>query len=127
MASDVFTVRGIDKVSAAVRRLAALYPLAAAQSLNEVAELTMTDAKDLTPYEHGVLKDTGKVSEQAVPAKLEAQLTFGTDYAVYVHEIPPSRARHPHGQWKFLETAVNKREATFSQDVGRGIRERIGG
>ena len=118
MAGEGFQIKGISEVSQALKRLALHFPYSAAKALNEIAEVTMTDAKERTPVEFGRLKASGNVSTHATPTRLAAQLTFGTEYAVYVHEIP---ARHAVGEVKFLENAVNKAAATFAQDVADGI------
>ena len=128
---------GIDKSFDRLGRLAQRMPRIAAKALNEVAELTMTQALELTPLETGRLKATGKVFH-ASARSLRARLTYGTDYALAVHEIPapPKKspggrsARHfpPYGtggQWKYLETPVKNRARTFTQDVGRRMRAEL--
>jgi hypothetical protein len=131
-------VAGIDKVTERIAVLARRMPKIAARALNEVAELTMTDSLDLTPVDDDVLRASGKVLPHAKATKLKATLTYGTDYALAVHEIPPPpqksvggrSARHqpPYGtggQWKYLETAVKKRARTFTQDVGSRMRREL--
>jgi hypothetical protein len=131
-------ITGISKVNERIAVLARRMPKIAARALNEVAELTMTDSLDLTPVEDDVLRGTGKVFPHAKATKLQATLTYGTDYALAVHEIPPPpqksvggrSARHepPYGtggQWKFLETAVKKRARTFTQDIGSRMRREM--
>ncbi len=83
-----------------------------AVALNEIAEETMLDAKRRTPVDTGVLRDTGKVSRHATPRALRAELSYGTDYAVYVHER--LNVRHKHGEPKFLERAVNETARTMA-------------
>jgi hypothetical protein len=106
----------------------------AALALNLIAEETMTRSKELTPVDTGVLKRSGKVSVHAKPRSLRAELTYGTEYAVYVHEIPPPpakspkgrSARHGVGQWKFLETAVNATARTLAQRMAELLRMTLG-
>lgn len=113
-------------------RMLALIPLArlsAAIGLNEVAAEVMAESQELVPYKYGVLKGTGKVSQFAKPDNLEAKLTYGTEYAAAVHEIPepPAKskggrsARHEHGQWKYLETPLKAREKTLQSDMAKRI------
>ena len=131
-------VTGISKVNERIAVLARRMPKIAAGALNEVAELTMTDSLDLTPVDHDVLRASGKVLPLAKANNLKATLTYGTDYALAVHEIPPPpqksvggrSARHepPYGtggQWKYLETAVKKRARTFTQDIGSRMRREL--
>lgn len=119
MADEPVTVSGISGVSAGLRAFATMFSERAAVALNEIAEVTMTDAKDRTPVDTGRLMRSGFVSEYATASTLRATLAFGTDYAVYVHEN--LRARHTNGEAKFLEHAVQKAAATFEDDLAKGI------
>lgn len=122
--ADVLTVTGIDRVTERLTALAREYPAAAAQALNEIAEATMTVAKERTPVDTGVLRGSGKVSAHATAADPSATLTYGTEYAAAVHEN--LRARHTVGEAKFLESAVNDAARTLGEDVAKGIREITG-
>lgn len=106
MPSDgpTLTLQGLTKVSDNLLQLVATLPAAAARALNVVAEETMTDAKQRTPVDTGTLRRSGKVHQPATPDVLSAGLSFGTDYAVYVHER--TNLRHANGEAKFLEHAV---------------------
>jgi hypothetical protein len=129
-------VDGLNKVSNNLLALAKRERRLAAQALNEIGEHVMGEAKSITPVKDGRLKRSGKVSQMAQPHNLEAVLTYGTDYALFVHEIPPPprrseggrSARHqpPYGtggEWKFLEKPVNKEAKTFELDVAKIIRQ----
>ena len=118
-----FQLVGVAKVTAAISRLAQTMPVAAAQALNEVAELTMTSSKEQTPVEFGVLKASGKV-DRATAADLKATLSYGTEYALIVHEN--LNARHAPGtNAKYLENAVNKAAGTFSRDIADALKDRL--
>ena len=122
MASPVtFTVKGADVVSARLTQLARRFPMAAAVALNEIAEEIMTDAKEHTPVETGRLRASGKVSDMATPGKMEVRLTYGTEYAVHVHEN--LAARHPVGEAKFLERAIDRRAGTLARDLAAKLGE----
>lgn len=90
-------------------------PLRAAQGLNVEAEETATDAKEHTPVRYGILKRSGKVSQHASPRKLEAKITFGTAYAIFVHEM--THLRHRVGEAKFLEHALQRRARVFASNM----------
>jgi len=110
----------------------------------------MAAAKEITPVATGTLRRSGKVSEHAEAAKLQAVLSFGTNYALAVHEIPPPPRKSPGGrsaihrrhqvggvkagsrggkvkyvgtggQWKYLETPLNQRARLFTKRIGNGI------
>ena len=125
-------------VSRNLRKLAEQVPIAAARSLNHEAEETLYDAINLTPVDTGRLYRSAKVSKYASArvghdVDLAAILTYGTKYAIYVHEIPPPpkkspdgrSAEHPRGQWKFLETAVNRRARKFSANIAADIKKQL--
>ena len=110
---------------------------AAAMALNEVSDETMLDSKGHTPVSPGggTLRNSGKVSIYAVAYRLKTWLTYGTRYALYVHEIPPPpqkspggrSARHPHGEWKYLEHAVNRTARKMATRVAEKMRAILGG
>ena len=124
----------VNTVSTKLKQLASEVPQWAAQALNEEAEETMTEAKALTPVKTGRLKRSGRV-KLATPWELKALLTFGTKYALAVHEIPAPPAKsspggrsanhEPPTQWKYLETPVNARALTFAQRIGDEIKKKI--
>jgi len=115
-------ISGDREVATRLRRLKV--SRAAAVALNEIAETTMTDAKARTPVEFGVLKASGKVSDHATVRDLTARLTYGTEYAVFVHER--TELRHRVGEAKFLERAVNKTAGTLARDVTVKVRSILG-
>lgn len=114
-----FRVQGIDTVSENLRRLAASVPVRAAQALNVVAEETMTDAKERTPVDTGTLKRSGLVFQHATPGRLSAGLSYGTEYAVYVHER--TELRHRVGEAKFLERAIAFTARFFAERMANEI------
>ena len=122
-----FYLTGNSATSTKLGAMAKKVPRAAAKALNTVTELTLTDALEQTPVEPGVLKGSGKISQYAQPLNLETRITYGTDYALYVHEV---FARHqpPYGtggNWKFLENAVNKTARSFARDIAWEMRREI--
>lgn len=139
------TLKGHKRVRKKLYQLANAVPLFAARALNEEAELTMTLAKRWTPVKTGRLKQSGRVQKPAKPKSLFARLVYGTNYAFYVHEIPPKSpigftyatntviraakegtrtAEHKRPtRYKFLEGAINKRSRLFSQNIARSIKK----
>ncbi len=74
--------------------------------LFQQGEAIMTASKRDTPVEFGNLRSSGHVK----PPKnrrgvVEIVMAYGTDYAIFVHEI--REARHDTGKAKFLEDNVN--------------------
>lgn len=118
-----FKFKGDKEAKAQLLALATTAAVTAAVAVNEVAEVTMTDARSRTPVRFGILKDSGKVSRHATARRLEADLTYGTEYAIWVHER--TELRHSVGEAKFLEKALTKTAATFVGDVTAKIRSML--
>jgi hypothetical protein len=130
----------VNTLKTGLQALATKVPIFAAQALNEEAEETMRVSKLITPVSDedgkpgGRLRRSGRV-QHANAKHLVARLTYGTDYALYVHEIPPPpeksspggrSARHdPPTSWKFLEIPINHRGKTFEARVGAAIYAKI--
>jgi hypothetical protein len=116
-----FYLTGNEEARDKLGEIAKRAPMAAARALNLVTELTMTEAIEQTPREVGTLRDSAKVSQVATPNRLSTRITYGTEYALAVHE---SFARHypPYGlggNRKFLENAVNARARTLVRCGGK--------
>jgi spore germination protein YaaH len=142
--------KSINTVSKGLRKLAKQFPQWAAEALNEEAEETMTESKAMTPVSQrgrkvkgkkdrvgkpgGRLRRSGRV-HHATPKDLIALLTYSTDYAVYVHEIPAPPAKSSPGgrsarhksptQWKYLETPVNERALKFDKRIASEIKRKL--
>ena len=75
-------------------------------TLRTEAEHVMTAAKADTPVDTGRLRASGHVEGPSRTSQgIEVTLAYGTDYAVYVHEI--MGRHHPVGRAKFLESNVD--------------------
>ena len=149
------SIKGHKQGAAKLKSLAIEFPKAAAIALNHEAEETLTQALEWTPVRTGRLKDTGKIQKYAKPKSLFARITYGTNYALYVHEIPPGpkkpqaalrpkkkskpattkdagpsaerRAYHrPPTRWKFLEAAVDIRAKGFEKRIADQMKEITG-
>ena len=119
-----FYLTGNEEARDNLGEMAKSAPRFAAQALNRITELTLTDAVEQTPRDTGVLRGSAKVSKHATANSLSTRITYGTDYALIVHE---SFARHypPYGKGgnrKFLENAVNARSRTFVGDIAREMK-----
>ena len=122
MATDVGGIDVRDTASAGLQRLIDDSPASAARALNIVSEETMTDAKNRTPVEFGNLKRSGLV-HLAAKDRLATKLTFGTEYAIFVHER--TELQHNVGQAKFLETALQFAAVAFAERIAALMRADI--
>jgi hypothetical protein len=127
-------VKTVNTVSPGLAKLVKQFPQWAAQALNEEAEETMAASKELVPVKSGRLKRSGR-ARHATPKHLMAWLTYSTDYALAVHEIPAPPAKSSPGgrsathesptQWKYLETAVNSRASMFSKRIASEMKRKL--
>jgi hypothetical protein len=86
-------------------------PKFAAKALFEEAQEAFVLSQAVVPVEYGVLRASGVVhGPQVRGSRVFCDITYGGPaafYAIYVHELPPSRARHdPPTRWKYLENPV---------------------
>jgi hypothetical protein len=124
-----------DMLSRRLRALAKQAPKFAAQALNKEAIKAMRVSAQLVPVSPngGTLRRSRKV-HHAKPPELKAMLTYGTEYAIYVHEIPSPPAKSPKGrsarhhpptQWKYLEQPIQEAAVGFRGRVATDIERRI--
>lgn len=69
----------------------------------------------LCPVEFGILRSTARTRSEFSGFQTEVIVSYGTDYAVFVHE--DLEAHHPIGRAKFLEIAVIEEQKQVRQDV----------
>ena len=111
------TLIGARTVARNLRSLAARVPMASARALNSEAEATRTDAVELTPSDTGRLHQSARVV-YASPAKLVAKITSASRGGRSARHKSPT-------QWKFLETAVDRRASKFSENIAADIRKQL--
>lgn len=116
MAGDVFALLGGRQLLAAFVQVKAEAARTAQNNLFGAAEEIMAVSQRITPIDLGRLRSTGFVRRVG---RNIVELGYGTDYALFVHEIPPPgegaphpdqitpgtrTARHtPPTMWKFLQ------------------------
>ena len=95
---------GIDKFTRFLNETPGLIAKDVEAALYQEGQRVMAESKRRTPVDTGNLRATGhtKLPERR-GGKVSVRLAYGTDYAIYVHEVPAS---HASGQSKFLESAV---------------------
>lgn len=108
--------------------LARKSPKAMERAFYKFGNEEMKEAKQLTPVEHGTLRDSGTVDEPVWQGtNLVMELGFGgaaQDYAFAVHE--DMEAFHEQGQAKFLETPLNQSAEYFDQRIGNDFERFMG-
>lgn len=115
---------GQVKMNAELKQLLRQFPEKAAASLFKRANVIMTVSKrDFVPVKWGILRGTGIV----FPAEfrrgfLSVELAYGgpaAPYAVTQHEV---KMAHKVGEWKYLQTPMNKAVPNLARDIASDIR-----
>lgn len=112
MALARITLSGLDELTAAFVTAGSQAPAVIEQALREEADEAFRLSQEVVPVEFGVLRSSGTVKSGRTGSQIWAQISYGgsgADYAIYVHEIPPSKAKHaPPTRWKYLEYPVKE-------------------
>ncbi len=131
--SLTYTMEGLDKLTARLRKSGKLSAKRLAGPLKLEAELIMTKAKKLTPVDLGTLRGSGHVKKPVITRNTaKVVLGFGgaaSAYALAVHEHP---SRHSPSSWrggisfnvggpKYLERPVKEARKGFGRRVARRL------
>jgi len=104
-------VKGLEPLMRAFDAAGVNAPKFASRALYEEASEAFLLSQEVVPVRYGMLRSSGRV----LPIEARGNVAFcfivygGTTapYAVYVHELPPGRAKHdPPTRWKYLEFPV---------------------
>lgn len=119
-----------------LKRIAEKFPDRVAQAIYQEAQIEMTESKRRCPvadpkwYKEqgygeyqgtpGRLRGTGMVQQpERSGNNISVALTYGTDYAVYVHENLD--AFHPNGQAKFLESVLDESRPYMADRIAKRV------
>ena len=116
---------GLDEFQAFLRKTPGVVRRDVEAALFQEGENIIGDSKEDTPVDLGPLRASAHVKPpKTLKGKTEVDLAYGTDYAVFVHEI--LTARHTVGNAKFLENAMKKAARGFGGRMKRRVLDRIG-
>lgn len=122
-------VTGFTEFLRVIRTLGTRATGIAGGALSREAERIMTDAKGRTPVATGALRSSGQVAAPDVTASgVVVELGFGNTsvgYAVPVHERLD--VRHPVGEAKYLERAVDAARRGIDGRLAADVRREIEG
>lgn len=104
-------VKGLEPLMRAFITAGQDAPRFAMKALHEEASEAFLLSQEVVPVEFGTLRASGLVHPPRFRGtSAEVDITYGggaAHYAIYVHELPPSRARHaPPTRWKYLAHPV---------------------
>jgi hypothetical protein len=119
---------GFAALNRELKRLREHGPQALAREMYREGEEIMTASKArYVPVDTGTLRSTGHVQQPDIRADgtITVRMVYGgpaAPYALAVHEIPPERAQHPVGQWKYLETPALEASKGLAQRVASRLK-----
>lgn len=119
-------MKNLEPLMEAFQQAGSRAPMLAARALYEEAQEAFLLSQEVVPVRFGVLKASGEVHLPRVKgSKAFCEITYGgpaVPYAMYVHEIPPSRAKHDYPtRWKYLENPVR----IYAQGMAERMRVRV--
>ena len=123
--SRTFYWEGIDEFSEWLRETPGVVVKDVEAGLYQEGELVMARSVRRTPVDTGNLRASAHVKRpETSGGKSTVTVAYGTDYAIYVHEILTNE--HPVGQAKFLESAVKEGMPGFIGRMKKRVLDRIG-
>ena len=118
-------MHGASQVIATLKKIAEKFPDYVAAAMYQEAQIMMTEAKRRTPVEYGNLRASGRVAPPVREGKrISVTLSFGTPYAIYVHEnLTANHANPPFGggQAKFLESVLDEARPTLAERIAKRV------
>lgn len=100
---------------------------AACKSLDESSNEIFTISKETyCPVDKGDLKASAK-DELVTDTGSEhtREISYDTDYAKIVHEVPYNHYNPPMAQWKYLETPMRIKESDLVEKIKSAVRDSI--
>jgi hypothetical protein len=120
------TVKNLERLQHAFVLAGKDAPRFAATALREEADEAFLISQTVVPVRFGDLRASGAVTGPFISgSRALAYIRYGgpaVPYAVFVHELPPSRAYHdPPTRWKYLENPVR----VYSEGMGDRMTTRV--
>jgi hypothetical protein len=123
MAGEVIEVKGLDKLVSQLDRMSGVGKRAADRGLQQAAQIVLDESLRRVPRDTGTLADSGHIDTSGGGVRV----VFDAPYAALVHE--KMSLKHPRGESKYLENAVNASESAaaeaFMTAMGVELRESL--
>jgi hypothetical protein len=117
-------VTGLKEVLAAFEGMPEVAQEAVADALHAEALAIEAASVPLVPVDTGRLRSTHYVSPPERGSDTpRAEVGYGTDYAVYVHER--TEIHHETGQAKFLEQPLQQARSGYAERIARRVQARL--
>ena len=117
-------VTGDEEMERKLRGIVQKFPKEVARAIYKVAEKVMTVSKrDYVPVDFGTLKGTGHVDQPKISGdNISVELAYGGPAAPYATEQHETQYSHKIGEWKYLETPMNKAASTMAGDIAKDVK-----
>lgn len=120
-------MKGVTEMVSLLKKVAEKFPDRVGAALYREGQIEMTESKRRCPVDTtkhaphpGQLRNSGTVHEPERRGRnISVTLSYGTDYAVFVHEDPD--AHHRVGEWKYLESVLNESRSSMAGRIARRI------
>lgn len=100
---------------------------AACEALDESThEIFLISTETYCPVDTGELKDSAK-DELIADTSTEhtREISYDTEYAKIVHEVPYNHSNPPMAQWKYLEVAMRLNESKLVGNITSAARDSV--
>jgi hypothetical protein len=94
--------------------------------IENTAHLVFTESQLQVPVDTGLLKSTGKITKIRDSTGIEYDITYGTDYGLWVHEVPMNHDGIGEKD-KYLEDPVKVQETPFVKQLKKIVETYFGG
>ena len=111
---------GVSKVRRQLKQARKRHASRVRPSLIRGGLLLQRFSQQIVPVEFGILKNTANTRAEGDGFDTEVIVSYGTDYAVHVHENPNARHKPP-TRYKYLEEPARTRRDEISDEVVRGM------
>ena len=109
-------LKGVETVVRNLNRVVTRELSAASRAAEAGAQAILSDTLPHVPVLTGELRDSGYVRRSG---RSSAEVGFSAEHAPFVHEIDRG---HAHGEWKFLEHALQRQAAGLPLIFGSVMR-----
>jgi len=115
-------VQGVDKVKKAIAGVRSRHAKGIERGLKRAGLYLLGESMVLCPVEFGPLRASGNTRHEGSGFETIVFVAYGTDYAVFVHEIKENYHAPP-TQSHFLEEPARTKQDEMSQIVLREVTE----
>ena len=120
------SVHGVKKIKAAIQAAKVAGSSGIEKGLKMAGLFLQRESMKIVPIDLGVLRNSAQTRAEGRGADTQVFVSYGTDYAVFVHE--DLQARHKPGKSaKFLEKPFRQHRNKLREIIEKAISDEMGG